>query len=69
MSAYWFTCQPPVPEMERLSDLDVHKELIAVSNKLDAMAELAMSVRSRTALRAASKLIRKLASALFKASF
>ena len=55
--------------MERLSDLDVHKELIVVSNKLDAMAELAMSVRSRTALRAASKIIRKLSSALFKASF
>lgn len=55
--------------MQRLSDLDVHKELVSISNKLDAMADLAMSVRSRTAMRAASKLIRKLASALFKASF
>lgn len=69
MWAYWFTYQPPVPEMERLSDLDVHKELVAVSNKLDAMADAAMSVRARTALRAGAKLIRKLSSALFKASF
>ena len=55
--------------MNRLSDLDIYKELSSVQKKLDAMAELAMSVRSRTVLRAASKMIGKLASAFFKAAF
>jgi hypothetical protein len=55
--------------MNRLGDLDIYKELKAVQTKLEAMAELAMSTRSRTTLRAASKIIGKLASAFFKSAF
>jgi hypothetical protein len=52
-----------------LSALEVHKELIAVCDRLDALAERAMSPRAETALKAASRIIRRLASALYKASF
>lgn len=55
--------------MQRLSDLDIYKELTSLCEKLEAMADAAMSPRSRTALRASSKALRTLASAFFKASF
>ena len=55
--------------MQRLSDLEIHRELLAVAQRLEAMAEAAMSLRSRAVLQAGAAALRKLASAFFKAAF
>jgi hypothetical protein len=52
-----------------LSSLDVYKELSAVAERLEALASRAMSPAGSTALRSAATLIRRLASAFYKASF
>jgi hypothetical protein len=52
-----------------LSAIDIYKELIATCDRLDALAERAMSPATETALRTASRVIRRLSSALYKASF
>lgn len=55
--------------MRRLTDYDIYGELVALADRLDALAQEAMSLRSRAALQAASQMCRKLATAFFKASF
>jgi hypothetical protein len=55
--------------MQRLTDYDIYKELITLADRLDAMADKSLSLRSRSALKTASEMCRKLASAFFKASF
>lgn len=55
--------------MQRLSDFEIYKELKALHERLDSLADEAMSLRSKAALKAASTAIRKLASAFFKAAF
>jgi hypothetical protein len=55
--------------MQRLSDLEIYRELKALHERLEVMADAAMSMHSRTALRAAAKTIQKLASAFFKSAF
>lgn len=55
--------------MPRLSDLDVYRELVGIAGRLDAIADDAENLRARTALKAVATMIRKVSSALFKASF
>jgi hypothetical protein len=55
--------------MQRLSDLEIYKELKALQERFEVMADAAMSLHSRTALHAAAKAIQKLASAFFKSAF
>ena len=55
--------------MQRLSNLDVYNRLLAVEKDLAAMADAAMSPSGATALRAVSAVVRRLASAFFKAAF
>jgi hypothetical protein len=55
--------------VQRLTDYDIYKELVALQKKLDELAAAALSLRSKAALQSASKMCAKLASAFFKASF
>ncbi len=55
--------------MQRLTDYEVYGELVALADRLDELADRTLSLRSRSALKAASQMCRKLASAFFKASF
>jgi DNA-binding GntR family transcriptional regulator len=54
--------------MRTLDDRQVYRRLIALEGELLRLAEAVVSPRSETALRAAAAMIRKLASAFFKAS-
>ena len=54
--------------MRTLNDMEVYRRLIALEAELLLIAGEAVSPRSETALRAAARVIRKLASAFFKAS-
>jgi hypothetical protein len=55
--------------VERKTDLEVYRELKALQERLEQLAISCLSLRSRTAIRAASQMCAKLASALFKAGF
>lgn len=54
--------------MRTVDDAHVYRRLIALEGELLRLADGVISPRSETALRAAAAMIRKLASALFKAS-
>lgn len=54
--------------MRSTDDTQVYRRLIALEGELLRLADDAISPRSETALRAAAAMIRKLASALFKAA-
>lgn len=54
--------------MRSLDDMTVYRRLIALEGELLRLADDTISPRSETALRAAAAMIRKLASALYKAS-
>lgn len=54
--------------MRTIDDNQVYRRLIALEAELLRIAGETISPRSETALRAAAKVIRRLASALFKAS-
>lgn len=51
--------------MRDLDDLQVYRRLMALSEELSALAERAHSPATSTALAVASRLVRRLASAVF----
>lgn len=54
--------------MRTVNDSEVYRRLIAVETELLRLADNVISPRAETALRAAAAVIRRLASAFFKAS-
>lgn len=55
-------------ETDRIDDLAVYKRLIELEEELKALADRAWGVASSTALRAAAVIVRRLASAVYRAS-
>lgn len=58
--------EDPVRAEERLDDLQVYKRLLALVEELEALAVRCWSPAAATALLAASKIVRTVASALYK---
>jgi hypothetical protein len=58
----------PAPAKERLDDLQVYRLLIDEAAQLETAATSCWSTGAATALAAASRVIRTLASAIYKAS-
>ena len=58
----------PAPAMERLDDLQVYRLLIAEAALLEKAASSCWSIGAATALAAASRVVRTLASAIYKLS-
>lgn len=54
--------------MRTVNDNEVYRRLIAMEAELLRLADEAISPRAETALRAAATVVRRLASAFFKAS-
>lgn len=54
--------------MRSLNDGHIYRRLVALHDELLMLAEDAISPRAETALRAAAGVLRRLASALYKAS-
>ena len=52
---------------ERLDDLEVYKRLVLLANELDWLSRRCASPASETALQVGSVVVRRLASALFRA--
>lgn len=54
--------------MDRLDDLQVYRKLHAIVEALDGIANCSMSPAAATAIKAVSKLVKALASGLYKQS-